>query len=458
MPDTNQPETGQTARLVTFVADTSAAQIPADVRALMRLCLLDFVGNTAFAAMQADSSDAIRQGIDSFYDGAPGSSTVIGETQCRSLPAALILNGTYAHSMDFDDTNFFGKLHPGVVVITATLAEAERCNATGSDLITALAIGYEVACRVGASLGEETYSRGFHPTPIGGIFGAIAALARLRGLNAGQISAAFGLAGSRAAGSMQYLENGAWNKRLHSGFAAHDALLCLSLATANVLGAAEALEGRAGVLQAYSPAPDAEKLVQGLGVDWVAGSTAIKPFPCCRLIHSPIEAALIMRERSPADPLGHYCLRIDPTSYRLVGEPHPNKLNPKNIVDGQFSAYFHVAVSLLEGCNNWDSYQLLGNDAVNILAGQIEIIADDSFSVGRAVLSNRDAPQNSVEILEPLGELSRPLSWDDVLAKYTSNAAPVLGQERAASLAEKIHSIEACDALAPVIALAQRPL
>jgi 2-methylcitrate dehydratase PrpD len=349
MADGENAAPAASATLAAFSASTRGSDIPGSVLALMRQCLLDFIGNTAFAAVNADSTEAVRKGLLTFAGDAVGEVTVIGEATTRPAALAVLMNGTYAHSMDFDDTNFFGKLHPGVTVIPAALAVAEETHATGRDLIEAIAIGYEVACRVGGALGEATYQRGFHPTPIGGLFGAVAAAGRLLGLTGETIEAAFGLAGSRAAGSMQYMENGAWNKRLHPGFAAHDALMVTRLAQAGVVGAAQPLEGRAGVLQGYSPKPDPTRLSIGLGTRWAAAETAIKPFPNCRLNHSAIEAAIEMGARIGSVQDGTVEVRLDPTSYRLVGEDVPAKRAPRNIVDGQFSVYFQVAVAMLTG-------------------------------------------------------------------------------------------------------------
>ncbi len=132
-----------------------------------------------------------------------------------------------------------------------------------------------------------------HNTSTAGIFGAVAAIAVLKKLPSTTIGMAFGLAGSKAAGSMQYLENGSWNKRLHPGFAVHDAFVCVALAESGVIGATKALEGKLGFLQAYSP--KAEKnlglLTQNLGSEWTFLKSSLKPYPACRMTHGFIEMA-----------------------------------------------------------------------------------------------------------------------------------------------------------------------
>ena len=94
-------------------------------------------------------------------------------------------------------------------------------GASGRDVLTAIVAGYEVCCRLGNALDPTShYARGFHPTATAGTYGAAAAAAKLFGLTKEQIIAAFGVSGSQAAGSLQFLVNGAWNKRYQVGAAA----------------------------------------------------------------------------------------------------------------------------------------------------------------------------------------------------------------------------------------------
>lgn len=207
---------------------------------------------------------------------------------------AALLNAAFAHSLDFDDTYANGTLHAGVTAISAALTQAELSGSERSseDFMLAVCVRYEVTCRLGRELGMASYERGFHNTSTAGIFGAVAAIAVLRRLSSEVVEMAFGLAGSKAAGSMQYLDNGSWNKRLHAGFAVHDAYMCVGLAEAGVVGATNAIEGKMGFLQAYSPGEkDLDRLVRGLGKEWCWLSSSLKPYPACRMTHCFIEIA-----------------------------------------------------------------------------------------------------------------------------------------------------------------------
>lgn len=427
---------GATDDLAEFIASTRA--VPETTSRVIVDSLLDFVGLAAFAGRFAESSPAFRAGAMIFDYKGPY--TVIGDPHGHSLAAAALLNGAFAHTLDFDDTNAAGTLHPGAPIIAAAMAQAEQQDVSGRDFVAAVALGYEVACRVGAAMGEAAYARGFHLTSVAGIFGAVATIARLQRLPASSIADALGLAGSLAAGSMQYLDSGAWNKRLHPGFAAQGALQAVALARAGVRGAREPIEGRLGALHAYSPKPKPERLLEGLGSCWISDQTAIKPYPSCRLTHGAIDAARALRARVPADCLADVTLAasLSPTAFDVVGQPRPNKIAPSNIVDGQFSVYFQLAMAWLEGEVAWTSYDRLGAPDVGAFMSRIRVLADPSLQVLGCELRVDGHPGLVERIEAPLGEPSNPLGRHELVAKFMSLAVPVFGDKRAAAIVPRI--------------------
>ncbi len=444
MPDTLSVGTGATEALARFAAWVDYETLPDAARSRLKECFLDFVGIAAFAAARVETSPIFRAGVQTVAPRS-GPATVIGEPRGYPAPYAALLNGTYAHTLDFDDTNLFGSLHPGAPVIPAAMAVAEQVGASGPAFIEALAAGYEVVCRVGAALGPTAYDRGFHITSVAGIFGAVAAAARLRRLDAAIIANAFGLAASKAAGSMQYLDNGAWNKRLHPGFAAHDAILSLALAEAGVKGATAAIEGRYGLLNGYSNAPNPGALTQDLGTRWVLVETAIKPYPSCRLTHGAVDAALALRERvAPEQRAGASLdIRLSPKAVQIVGERMHNKLHPQNIVDAQFSVYFQVAAAWLHGRCDWQSYDRLRDADMAALAGRMSVEADPAMPLAGASLAVRGAGEAFAErVDQPLGEPERPIPWERVEGKFTGLAETVYGAARARAIARRIRGLE----------------
>jgi len=115
-------------------------------------------------------------------------------------------------------------------VIPAVLALGEQHGIDGRRAVAAIVAGYDVTCKLAMALDPKAhYDRGFHPTGTCGVFGATAAGASLLGLSAAELESAFGVNGSQAAASLQFFDNGAWNKRIHPGLAAHNAIVALEL-------------------------------------------------------------------------------------------------------------------------------------------------------------------------------------------------------------------------------------
>jgi 2-methylcitrate dehydratase PrpD len=427
-----------TAALARFTARFELDALPERVQRRLSQCLLDFVAVASGARIHADSTPAFLRGV--MATGAPeGPATVIGERRGFSCRDAALLNGTLAHSLDFDDTNLPSLIHPGAAVIPAALALAEREDADGAALLAAVAAGYEVACRVGLALGPGAYDRGFHPTSVAGVFGAAAAGAQLLELAEEEIGSAFGLAGSMACGSMQYLASGSWNKRLHPGLAAQSALLALELARAGVDGASHALEGRAGVLHSYSEAPRPDAITDRLGERWLLGETGIKPYPACRLAHGAIDAAFALRARLGGEvPTGaELALHISPEADTIVGGTESNKLAPKNVVEAQFSVYFLTAVALLDGSVSWSSYERIGDADVAAMIDRIELSAGGDVPSAGALLTCRSSGgEVEARVQQPVGEPDGALAWEGVEQKYRALVSGLFEGERRERIAQ----------------------
>jgi 2-methylcitrate dehydratase PrpD len=417
--------------LAEFVATTPSEEIPDEVIARLRRLVLDWIGITAFAGHHAENAASITHAVDNLDTG--GRATVVGQAHTHSPLYAALLNGTFAHSMDFDDTNINqngAAIHPGAPVIAAALADAERLRVDTAAFYGGIAIGYEIACRVAAALGPSSYDRGFHATAVAGIFGAVAAAARLRGLDAAATASAFGLALSKAAGSMQYLANGSWNKRLHPGFVAHDALLCVELAAAGVTGAADPLEGRYGLLHSHTDAARPGLLTAGLATEWLLMQTAVKPYPSCRWTHGAIDAALALRTDVPATQRAdaRIKVRLAPTAYLIVGEPQPNKIMPANTVDAQFSVYFQIAAAWLDGHVDWSTYDRLADPDITALATHINVEKDQHLGKNSSTVIIDVGGRTlcgSVDV--PLGEPANWLSDDALRDKFERHAGRIYG-------------------------------
>lgn len=427
----------------------SPSSVPHEVTETLKKLVLDYIGVALGGVSYADSTPAFLAALKKLSVGESGNSTIFGNGSTFTQSTASLLNGAFSHSLDFDDTYAPGPLHPGVTVITAALAEAEnRPDLARGHLLAALAVGYETVCRVSKAAGVGGYAAGFHNTATCGIFGAVAAISNLRGLSAGEVENAFGLAVSKASGSMQYLENGAWNKRLHAGFAAADALLCVKLAEAGVVGASEPIEGRNGFLNSFSKDADFDALaVHDLGERWETVVTAVKPFPACRMTHGQIEmAAEIGRvARDEGKEVESIIVGLPKPCWGIVGMPLPNKVHPETTVDAQFSSYYQTATSYLYGLDlGWEVYEKRNDPAVRELCSKIMVEVDESQKSFGSVLKVKwtDGTETRKECILPLGEQERPIDWEGVKAKFQRLYVPVHGEDKAEKIAALVASLE----------------
>ncbi|SPO07051.1 uncharacterized protein DNG_09745 [Cephalotrichum gorgonifer] len=434
-----------TEALCSFVATTTFDSIPPLLVPKMVDLLIDHIGVAASASFKSESGDAFLKAIRAL-NGSDGSATVYAKGKSFSPQYAALLNGAYAHTFDFDDTMAAAVLHPGAAVIPAALAAAEASGATGKTLITAIGVGYEVACRLGRALGMGGYSRGFHNTGTAGIFGAVAAISSIKALPASQVENAFGLAGSKSSGSMQYLHNGSWNKRLHPGFAAHDAFLCVSLAEAGVVGASQSIEGEYGFLHAYSDSANPVDVCKGLGKEWIFTSTSLKPFPGCRMTHTAVEitARVAAEEKGEGLVPERISVRLSPPCYNIVGTPSANKRHPRTVVDAQFSIYYQIAATWMFGCDlGWEVYsdEKMADVRVAELCDRIEVVSDEEVKDLDVRMEFSGVGGNGLRkesMVHPLGEEENPFSSERVQAKFFGLATPVYGSARAEQIVRAV--------------------
>jgi 2-methylcitrate dehydratase PrpD len=193
---------GATRALATDVVAIRDGSLPDAVVARARDLVLDYLGVTLAGAGE-ESTVVLRRGLAAL--GPAGDATVIGTPLRMAPPHAALANGAAAHAIEMDDTHLGGSIHLGASVLSATFAAAELVPASGPRCLRAAVAGYEVAARLAMALGAAAhYRRGFHPTGTCGAFGAAAAASVVFGLDAGGVTAALGVAGSQAAGSMEF--------------------------------------------------------------------------------------------------------------------------------------------------------------------------------------------------------------------------------------------------------------
>ena len=465
--------TGTTRRLAEFAAGIQYPSLDPAVVERARMLLLDQIGISIRgrndAGLSASMAAALRHlglagvggaGGAGGVDTAAGAS-VIGDAAAYPPPAAALFNGNLGHSLDFDDTHAAGSIHPSAPIVPAALAAAEMAGADGRTVVAAVVAGYEVQIRLSLALGpSDHYRQGFHPTPTCGVFGAASAAGRVLGLDAARMEDAFGLCGSLAAGSMQFLVDGAWNKPFHTGYAAMNGLVAACMAREGFRGAREAIEGRAGFLHAYAPNASPELAAADLGERWETLRIAIKPYPSCRYSHAPVDALIALRGEHGIDwrDVESVEIGLSRTGWDIIGDPEEEKQRPETYVDGQFSMPFCAAVALRDGALTWDSYDTHLGDADTLgLCRRVRTAVDDRAEAdfpgmaGIARITTKGGGAYERYVKTPKGEPENFLTREELKAKFDGLAAPYMGANRRDALAEALLAIDEAEDVAEIL-------
>ncbi len=428
-----------TEKFANFCEELRYEDLPHDVIKRTKLLILDTVGIIIRARHDAESTSSLVSAIERL-EMSNGSCQVFSDNKSYSPSAAALLNGTLAHSLDFDDTHAEASLHSSAPILAAALAAAEMNKSSGQQLITACVVGYEIQIRLGLAGGSSAhYKKGFHPSATCGIFGAAAAAGYLMGLNKDQYISAFGIALSQSAGSMQFLTDGAWTKRSHVGQAAQNGLSCAIMAAEGFKGPSKAFEGKWGYLHSYASGGDMEKAIDGLGKKFETLNLGVKPYPSCRYSHAAIDGIIELKNElgfSTAE-LDDIDIGLSETALNIIGYPLSDKQNPKSVVDGQFSMPFCAAVTVKSGGLKWDDYKNHLNDSDTLsLCNKIKVSPDkdaeeccpEYMSAKVKVVVKGKKYEKFVKI--PKGEPENFMEDSEFISKFRSLTEPYLSNEK----------------------------
>lgn len=436
------PMTGTAvARLGTFAADVAGAP-PDHVLVDARQRLLDVVG-ISVAALGTGPAQ-VAQTLARRWGGA-ATAVAIGMEERLPAPSAALVNGTLAHALDFDDTHVPSILHPSASVVPAALAAAEEAGADGRRLLAAIAVGNEIAIRLGNAGYDPRinnsvfFERGLHATSICGAVGSAAAAGVAIGLDAERLAHAMAIACSMGAGLLEANRAGGSVKRMHCGWAAHSGVVAAQAAQVGLTGPPTVLEGRFGFFQAYcGDTYDEAALLDGLGVRWETASCFVKPYPTNVFTHTGIDAAIALRKRGlrPAD-VESVRIGVAGATLRTIAQPREAKIRPESGYHAQFSGPFTFALALRGGGGLGLYLDDFTDEAVrdpqNLeLAARVEHVADPRCEAifplqfpSVVEVRTTDGQLHTEDVLANRGTVERPLTAAEVQVKYDLNARPL---------------------------------
>ena len=450
MASNNSSQTAA-AVLASFCTTIRWDELPQDVRDRTVEFLLDHLGVTLRGSVEASSKPAYDfvQGMQS-----GGDATVIGAGFSSTAAWAAMANGIAAHAIEMDDVTNESSLHPAVAVMPAALAVAEEQSSNASDLLGAIVAGYEVMLRVGNALNPpSTYQRGFHPTGVAGAFGAVTAAGYLLGLSADTLTHALGITGTMASGSMEYLTDGAWTKRLNAGWAAHAGVVAANLARAGFSGPPTVFDGPFGLLRGYTDEPHTHRLVADLGDPFQISTTCIKPYGCCRYIHGLIDCMFTLRKEHEITPeqVEKIRLVVLEAGLNLVAQPGEQKRAPQNVVDAQFSAQFSSALALAHGAADVNQFtqENIDDAALRDLTSRVECYNNPDFDKlyplqwpAAAEIELRDGRKVATQVDHPTGDPRNPVPRDGLVKKFVLLTDGILESDEADDLAQRILNLD----------------
>jgi 2-methylcitrate dehydratase PrpD len=443
---------GITQELARYCHSLKFNQLPEEVIDRVKYFFLDFIG-VACRGSKGESSKSVYQFFREMDCGKRGG-VIIGTGERAPFNYSALANGISSHAIEMDDVNNEASLHPGVVIFPAALATGEMIGATGKKFIEAVVLGYEVMIRLGKALGaENSYKRGFHPTGTCGPFGSSVAASRLLRLGEKGLLNALGIAGSQAAGSMEYLAQGAWTKRFHAGWAAYSGMIAAQLAKKGFKGPTSIIEGRDGFLHSYSDEADESKVLEGLGPQYEILRTSIKPHACCRYMHSPIDAILKIVKENDLLPEKVEKVRVGilQAGAHLIAEPLEEKYRPQSIVDAQFSMPFGIAVSILYRKAGLGEFQLskINSEEVKRMMRRVECFVDPELDKtfpkrwgATAEILAKDGKRYFAKVEYCKGDPENPLSWDELIEKFHDLSHRVMAKDTRLKIADQVKNFE----------------
>lgn len=366
-----------------------------------------------------------------------------------ALPAtAAWINGSISHSVEFDDIFRDAVYHPGCPTIAAALAVAEDRSSSGSDLLKAITIGYEISTRIGVSV-QPSHYRFFHTTGTVGCFGAAAAAAALiDGSKTDVMRHALATAATFASGLQQAFRSDAMSKALHAGHAAWVGVTAGTCAAHGVTGAVDILEGAAGFGAAMSVEPNWDCATDGLGERYNIKAITQKNHGCCGHTFAAIDAMLDIREKYKIEASQIESITVD--TYKTALDVTGN-FDPHTMFEAKFSLPYVVSHAMLHGAvrlNAFSEARMVDTDIRKLMA-KIVLNNDPELSakfpaVRAARIKVRLKSGQMVEQFAPYrkGDPEAPLTDADLNDKFMELAAPVIGGDLARTLLEKLWHTE----------------
>src|SRR5688572_4425923 len=441
-----------TRTLAKFVADTRYADLPPSLIAECKVATLD-----AFAAAFVGSSMPWAQRmVEMVHElgGAP-EVAVVNQSWKTDVSRAALANGAMIGAFECEPPT---RSHAAGTVLPAALAVSQREHRDGKAFLLAIAVGFELSGRLQkTAVGLET-KRGFHNPGVQGPFGAAAAVGKLYGFDAATLASALGLAGSCAAGLLEFAWAGDDTKRIHLGRASSMGLESALLARKGLHGPVTVIEGPYGYFNAFSEKTDITKLTEGLGKKWIIQPASHKAFATHVTHQAVVQAIQDLKREHGFDPgtITHVTIR---GAHRIL-EERLTVRDPLTVMGGQYSLPFTAAVALTRDMSD----PLVYNDAavkdplVRKLAQHMGLTVDekvhDLFPAEMTIVCGGKTYKKVTSAHK--GSPHNPLDWEGACEKFSRYTRTLVGESQAKAIMDTVADLENQSDMGRIAALAAK--
>lgn len=438
-----------------FSASIKYNELPKQVVHQVKRCLLDYA-SAALAGSKSLESRIIQKVLLQENVGIKKDCTAIGYEEKMSCLDAALINATSSHAFDMDDGYSLAMAHPATTVISASLAAAERHKVTGASLIEGIVVGYEIFCRIGATIQPEFRKKGLHFTGTGGTLGAALATSKIIGLNAQATANAISLAATQAPISLlEYLIDGTMMKNLSPGRASSNGVFAALLAQEGFTGSLSAFEGDKGFLQVFSKNYSLEFIKKQLGEHYSILDIYFKPYPSCRYTHVPINLALNLTKKYNIN--FKDIESIECHTFAAAVDGHEDNC-PKTIIAASQSIPYSIAISIINKKVGINEYlNNINNPEVLNLSKKVKLIHEPKMEnryprwrPAKIVIHTVQGNVYSSLSESTHGDPELPLSDEEIINKFIDSAKYV-GNCQYNRIVEKICNIEKIEDISQVM-------
>ena len=441
------------AKIANHLQTTQFEDLPEEVVEATKRSLLDAL-SVSLGASGTESSVLPFVSLAKESEGS-GACEIIGLSGRYSPEWAAFANGALAHALDYEDAFDAAPMHPNAAVVPVILALAQEAGSlSGKELLLAMALGCDLACRLGLCLKTPAEAGGWYPPPIYTGFGAIAAAGKIAGLSARSYLDAFslGLNQITCSGEIKYNPDSEI-RAVRDAFPSKAAVLAVRLARSGIKGFDFPFEGKSGFFRLFANGDYSEDiLLKDLGQSFKGSEISFKPWPSCRGTHAFIEAALELRESvNDLSEIEKLTLTGGPI-LEMLAYPIDRKRAPVVTIDAKFSIFYTTALALVRGQVTLDDFK--PDDLQNPQILRLTALSDykrngstdiKDASSGTLDIQLSDGRTLSRHVSEPKGAVANPMSREDITDKAidcVSRALTPLNEEKARILADTIWSLE----------------